>query len=176
MALDHLPAALREGGSSSLFRRYLEAGGTVVWPSLFPGFWTRDPETGASGDFDQIRYDGPVPLIDVDATAATFDYIGAYATDEGAALGLPPRYWPSAARNSLVAGLEGLILQTRLLWLGVAGLVYAAASARFRMTALETRRARHAAGSSATATSAPAASEARFGGRFSRSSWAIYGD
>ncbi len=54
-----LPESLREGGPTSLFRRYLDAGGTVVWASVPPDAWRRDPATGNPGGLDQVAWERP---------------------------------------------------------------------------------------------------------------------
>lgn len=109
MALDRLPDDVREGGGESLFRRYLEAGGTVVWPGLLPGLWTRTLEDGASGGLAAVRWDEASELLGVDVGAAIFDHVGAVATPEGIAIGLPERslaHWTVDAQP----GLEPLAL------------------------------------------------------------------
>lgn len=89
MALDRLPDAVRVGGSSSLFRRYLESGGTVVAPGLPTGIWVRELETGSSGGLAAVRWDEASELLDVDLGAAIFDEIGVRLTPEGVRMGLP---------------------------------------------------------------------------------------
>lgn len=107
MALDRLPNAVREGGAGSLFRRYLEAGGTVVWPGLLPRVWVRDPRDGASGGLAAVTWDRASELIGVDVGAATFDYIGAETLPTGRALGLPGR-WLTHWTVDAQPGLEPL--------------------------------------------------------------------
>ena len=53
-----LPESVRGGGERSLFRRYLDAGGTVVWASVPPDAWRRDPATGDPGGLDQVAWSG----------------------------------------------------------------------------------------------------------------------
>lgn len=104
MALDRLPDDVRQGGRESLFRRYLEAGGTVVWPGLLPGIWLRDLEDGATGGLAAVDWGRASELLGVDAGAAIFDHLGAVATSEGIALGLPERslaHWTVDAQESL---------------------------------------------------------------------------
>lgn len=104
MAIDRLPDAVREGGSRSLFRRYLEAGGTVVWAGLLPGLWPRELEGGADGGLTAVRWEEASELLGVDVGAAIFDRVGAVATPEGIALGLPERFlahWSVAPRPDL---------------------------------------------------------------------------
>ena len=48
------------------------------------------------------------------------------------ALGIATRYWTAAERNTLLPPLAGLLLANRLLWLGVAGVLFTLAFRRFR--------------------------------------------
>lgn len=95
-ALDHVPESVAAGGRESLFRRYLDAGGTVVWPSLVPLLWRRDPDDGASGDFLSIDRAGAGEALSIDVNAVNFDPLGAFSTPAGVALGLPPDGWQTA--------------------------------------------------------------------------------
>lgn len=104
MAIDRLTDEAREGGSGSLFRHYLESGGTVVWPGLLPGLWVRALEDGATGGLAAVRWDAASELLGVDVGAAIFDFVGAESTPEGIALGLPERplvHWTVDARPDL---------------------------------------------------------------------------
>jgi outer membrane protein assembly factor BamB len=102
-----LPEAVRAGGDGSLFRRYLDAGGTVVWASLPPDVWRRDPATGAAGGLDQVDWERPERLLGISVAGAIFDRAGAWSTEEGRALGLPDA-WISSWNVPAQAGLEPL--------------------------------------------------------------------
>lgn len=91
LAMDRLPDDVRRGGRESLFRRYLEAGGTVIWPGLLPGIWPRALEDGAAGGLKAVDWARASELLGVDVGAAIFDHLGAEATPEGIAIGLPER-------------------------------------------------------------------------------------
>lgn len=107
-ALDHVPEAVAAGGRESLFRRYLDAGGTVVWPSLVPLLWRRDPATGASGDFLSIDRVGAGEALSIDVDAVNFDPLGAFSTPAGVALGLPPDGWQTAWTVDAAPGMTAL--------------------------------------------------------------------
>lgn len=51
------------------------------------------------------------------------------------ALQLETRYWTASERNTLLPALEGLLLYNRLLWIGIAGALFALAYALFRFEA-----------------------------------------
>ena len=68
------------------------------------------------------------------------------------AINISTKYWTAAERNTLLPPLSGLLLTNRLIWLGVAGVLYAVAWKTFRFE----QRAGSAAAKSAEAT-APAA-------------------
>lgn len=105
-AIDHLPRPLLEGAADSPLRRYLESGGTVVWPGYPPTLWRRDPETGASGGLAAVNWEGPSGLLGVDHAAGNFDETGAWPTEEGRRLGLPDAWrtrWSVAPAESLEA-------------------------------------------------------------------------
>lgn len=105
-ALDHLPARFLEDSEASPLRRYLEAGGTAVWPGFPPALWRRDPATGEAGGLADVDWQGPVRLLGVDHDAGNFDPTGAWPTDEGRRLGLPESWrshWSVAPAESLEA-------------------------------------------------------------------------
>lgn len=105
-ALDHLPARLLEEGEASPLRRYLEAGGTAVWPGFPPALWRRDPGTGEAGGLDAVDWEGPVRLLGVDHDAGNIDPTGAWPTGDGRRLGLPEGWrsqWSVAPAESLEA-------------------------------------------------------------------------
>ncbi len=111
-AIDHLPEALLEGGTSSTLRRFLEAGGTVVWPGFPPALWRRDPATGEAGGLDAVDWDGPTRLLGVDHGAGNFDPTGAWPTEEGRRLGLPGS-WRTQWSVAPAEGLEPLATDER---------------------------------------------------------------
>lgn len=95
-ALDRLPGDVGAGGPASLVRRYLDAGGAIIWPTLAPLLWPRDPDTGSPGELTDIDRDGTAELLGVDFDAANFDALGAFSTPAGVAVGLPASGWQSA--------------------------------------------------------------------------------
>lgn len=88
-AVDHVPGPSIQRGRGSTFRQYLDAGGSVVWPSLAPLLWRGNPRTAESGGVQAINRERTTVLLDVDFGAANFDPLGATATPSGLALGLP---------------------------------------------------------------------------------------
>jgi eukaryotic-like serine/threonine-protein kinase len=88
-AVDYLPGAVASRPfERSLFRRYLEAGGKVVWsgppPQLFPA-------TMPPGRIE-LDWDVSSALTGVPQDSALFDRRGASATAVGERWGLPPRW------------------------------------------------------------------------------------
>jgi len=91
-AMDHLPSGVAAAPEDTvLFRRYLEAGGKVVWPGLPPLLLARD-ETGRVTALDRERSSA---LTGVDYSAANFDFYASRPTDTGRRWGLN-RGWVSA--------------------------------------------------------------------------------
>lgn len=91
-AIDHLPAELAgQNGEKGLFRRYLEAGGKVVWIGMPPAIWPRDPQTGKMVPYATINRKAAQDLLGVDFTPSNFDNYGIRITDAGRAWGL--RHW-----------------------------------------------------------------------------------
>lgn len=86
-ALDYLAPETAGGDTLSLFRRYLEAGGKVVWLGVPPRLFPRDPITGHTG-LDRINRTGPFPLLGVTHDHGNFDAVSALPTDEGRRWGL----------------------------------------------------------------------------------------
>lgn len=108
-AVDHVPDSSIRHGRGSTFRRYLDAGGSVVWPSLAPLLWRGDPRTGESGGLQAIDRERASRLLDVDFGAANFDPLGAFATPAGRALGLPAG-WTTAWSVDVASDLEVLAM------------------------------------------------------------------
>lgn len=87
-AIDHLPAALagdklRQGA----FRRYLDAGGKVVWPGIAPLLFPSDPKTG-DADFKHIGRAAANDLLGVSFENTNFDIVSAKPTAAGETWGL----------------------------------------------------------------------------------------
>jgi outer membrane protein assembly factor BamB len=106
-AIDDANTAVRSAPiERSLLRRYLEAGGKVVWPGVPPGIF---PATMPQG---QLRLDWATPsaLTGVPHDSALFDRRGVRASADGAKWGLPPRWrdaWSvEAAGVTRVLGMD----------------------------------------------------------------------
>jgi outer membrane protein assembly factor BamB len=85
-AQDQLPAALLPAASdTTLLRRYLNAGGKIVWTGIPPLLWPRD-STGF--DFDRINRGACNALLQVDCSPANFNDWRATPTPAGRAWGL----------------------------------------------------------------------------------------
>ena len=86
--IDYLPAGVAPVAADTvLFRRYLDAGGKVVWLGLPPMMIKRNVATGEFAITDIDRR-GPRNLLGVSHEHANFDPTGAQATAAGAAWGL----------------------------------------------------------------------------------------
>lgn len=108
-AMDVLPAVAAEGGPSSLLRRYLEAGGKVVWVGVPPLLWRRDPATGSPGDLTAIDRDATEGLLGVPHDRGNFDAYGARPTAAGRRWGLTG-WWMTRWAATPVPGLVPLAL------------------------------------------------------------------
>lgn len=84
-AVDELPAAAA-AGSPALLRRYLNAGGKVVWVGVPPLIWP--PDSTGGRDYAHIDREATRRLLDVDHARANFDLFGARITDVGRRWGL----------------------------------------------------------------------------------------
>ncbi len=94
-SLDHLPATVAPVAADTvLFRRYLNAGGKVVWPGIPPMVWPRDPATGEISEYIHIDRAGTARLLGVDHARSNFDNYGAVVTDDGRRWGLSG-WWDS---------------------------------------------------------------------------------
>jgi outer membrane protein assembly factor BamB len=92
-AIDHAPAATVGAPlASSLIRRYLDAGGKIVWTGKPPLVFPIDLQTGRLPDMSTMNWSAPNELLGVPHDAAIFDARGARATAEGTRLGLPNRW------------------------------------------------------------------------------------
>lgn len=86
-AIDYAPSMLAGGPpDSTLFRRYLEAGGKIVWIGLPPRMW--NPDSTGQRTLAGFGGDGASRLLGVDFQAAPFDAYGARPTEAGARWGL----------------------------------------------------------------------------------------
>ena len=82
-AMSYLPEAAATGGTEAPLRRYLEAGGKVVWLGVPPLLRQRDPATGRLPGLAEIRWTATDSLLGVAQTGAIFDLYGARATAAG---------------------------------------------------------------------------------------------
>jgi hypothetical protein len=84
------------------------------------------------------------------------DTVSAWTDPFGlSALSLATKYWTAAERNSMLPPLQGVLLGSRLLWLGVAAALLALAYAVFRMDGAPLLRRRARSGAAAAAAVAP---------------------
>jgi len=119
-AIDFAPSSvLGAPVERSLLRRYLDAGGKVVWTGVPPGIVPLKMPPG------QLRLDWATPtaLTGVPHDSALFDRRGAWATADGARWGLPQRWraaWSVAPPAAAAAGGP-----TRVLGVDDAGLAAA---------------------------------------------------
>jgi outer membrane protein assembly factor BamB len=123
-ALDYAPASVLSApvGSSPL-RRYLEAGGKIVWPGPPPGIF---PLTMPQGKI-RLDWDTPRALTGVPHDSALFDRWGVRATGAGTRWGMPGRWrdgWsvdPSAVTEVLGVDDRGLAAAWAKRYTGSAG-------------------------------------------------------
>jgi len=109
-AIDALPAAAAAAPlRTSLVRRYLDAGGKIVWSGIPPMIWPVEPG-GKRGGLNELKWDQPEELLGVSHAAAIFDARGVRATESGRRWGLPSRWRSSWAVSpdavSEVLGLD----------------------------------------------------------------------
>ncbi|HEX7251869.1 MAG TPA: PQQ-binding-like beta-propeller repeat protein, partial [Thermoanaerobaculia bacterium] len=108
MASDRFPdEVVTEPFERSLLRRYLAAGGRVVWLGILPHLVTIDPKTGKPTGTDQARAER---LLGVRLAGPLIDQIGSLPTAEGRQWGLP-EFWiggfpAPAAEVTTVLGLD----------------------------------------------------------------------
>jgi outer membrane protein assembly factor BamB len=93
-AIDHLPPSAVDTTAfeQSPLRRYLDAGGKVVWPGIPPVLFPRDPKTGSPGGLSALKWGNATKLLGVPHESAMFDQRGVRATDTGKRWGLQPRW------------------------------------------------------------------------------------
>lgn len=107
-AMDHVPTTVASGpADTTVFRRYLNAGGKIVWVGLPPMMLTRDPSTGS---VTALNRGAGESLLGVDYAGANFDSYGATVTELGVEWGAP-RWWMSsysiaASEDVVVLGLD----------------------------------------------------------------------
>ena len=114
-SMDHLPGSVAPVAADTvLFRRYLDAGGKVVWPGIPPLVWPRDPATGETPEYIHIDRAGTARLLGVDHARSNFDNYGAVVTEVGVRWGLSG-WWdsnwgvdPSAVSETLAMDDNGL--------------------------------------------------------------------
>jgi len=110
-AIDQPPAAIVSAPfGQSMLRRYLDAGGKVVWAGKPPLIFQMDLEKGTMPPMTSMNWSAPNELLGVPHEAAIFDMRGARATAAGARIGLPARWrdsWSVAPSGvSTVLGLD----------------------------------------------------------------------
>jgi outer membrane protein assembly factor BamB len=93
-AVDHLTPNVVDTTAfeRSALRRYLDAGGKVVWPGLPPALFPRDPKTGSPGGLNALKWGNATKLLGVPHEAAMFDQRGSRATAAGRQWGLQTRW------------------------------------------------------------------------------------
>ncbi|HKW09125.1 MAG TPA: PQQ-binding-like beta-propeller repeat protein, partial [Gemmatimonadaceae bacterium] len=104
------PAIVAAPLAQSLLRRYLDAGGKVVWPGKPPLIFQMDLATGNFPPLSSMNWSAPNELLGVPHDAAIFDVRGARATAAGLRIGLPARWrdsWSVAPSGvTTVLGLD----------------------------------------------------------------------
>lgn len=106
-AMDVVPPKLvRPSPGQGLLRRFLDAGGKVVWLGMPPLIWPRDPQTGGPRSYTDINRKGAGELLGVDFAAANFDPYGTRPTPAGRAWGLKD-WWMSMWSIAPGKGLAG---------------------------------------------------------------------
>jgi hypothetical protein len=94
-AVDHLPPSAVDTSAieQSPLRRYLDAGGKVVWPGIPPLLFPRDPKTGdVPGGLASLKWVNATKLLGVPHDASMFDAHGVRVTDAGKRWGLQTRW------------------------------------------------------------------------------------
>jgi eukaryotic-like serine/threonine-protein kinase len=94
-AVDHLPPSAVDTSAieQSPLRRYLDAGGKVVWPGIPPLLFPRDPKTGdVPGGLASLKWANATKLLGVPHDASMFDPHGVRVTDAGKRWGLQTRW------------------------------------------------------------------------------------
>lgn len=86
MASDRLPAEAADGAENGMLRRYLAAGGRMIWLGLPPDSVGFDPQTGKPTGFDASRTER---LLGVSQAGGNGDRLPVAATPEGRRWGVP---------------------------------------------------------------------------------------
>ncbi|MFL6228160.1 MAG: PQQ-binding-like beta-propeller repeat protein [Pyrinomonadaceae bacterium] len=86
-AIDFLPKPLAAGDAQSPLRKYLDAGGKVVWVGVPPALWEIDPKTG-DRDIKGLDRAATSRLLGVSHEGSNFDANTARVTDAGRRWGL----------------------------------------------------------------------------------------
>lgn len=102
-AIDNAPERVVAGGDRSLLRRFLMAGGRLVWLGHAPGIWELDEAGTPVG----LNRSGPEELLGVDHSNYNTDRYGVWPTAEGRRRGLRS-HWVAGPRIVESAGVEVL--------------------------------------------------------------------
>jgi outer membrane protein assembly factor BamB len=103
------PKLLRPSPGQGLLRRFLDAGGKVVWLGMPPLIWPRDPRTGGPRSYTEVNRKDAGELLGVDFKDANFDPFGTKPTPAGRAWGLRD-WWMSMWSVAPADGIEVLAL------------------------------------------------------------------
>jgi outer membrane protein assembly factor BamB len=96
-AVDFAPEAIAgKPYAQSVFRRYLESGGKILWAGLPPALWPRDSAGGPVQSLLAIDWKASGDLLGVNVDEAIFDARGVQATAAGLAWGLTPGHYRDA--------------------------------------------------------------------------------
>jgi len=94
-AIDAIPTAAAHAPlRTSLVRRYLDAGGKIVWSGMPPLMWPVEPG-GKRGGLSEIKWSAPEELLGVSHGDAIFDARTVRVTEAGKVWGQTPK-WHSA--------------------------------------------------------------------------------
>jgi hypothetical protein len=86
-AQDQAPVSIASFAADTvLLRRYLDAGGKVVWLGVPPAMWPA--EKNGDRSYSTINWNAPHAILDVDFSEAQFDRFGAHVTEAGQRWGL----------------------------------------------------------------------------------------
>lgn len=86
-AMDQVPGSIASAAADTvLLRRYLDAGGKVVWLGVPPAMWPADGNGNRS--YSGINWNAPREILGVDYSEAQFDRYGTQITTEGQRWGL----------------------------------------------------------------------------------------
>ncbi len=103
-AMDHVPTSVAaEPSDTVLFRRYLDAGGKVVWLGLPPMMLARNH----GGEVVAVDRGRPTMLLGVDHASVNYDFYGSASTELGHRWGLL-RGWVSSYSVEASDGIEVL--------------------------------------------------------------------